>query len=176
VFTRKAIRDNNQQEKAMRHAHATKPAPLPDDGLPGLPVLDVVDGVPTTTSFTVAEHFKKRHDKFRLLNFKETSFVINMPNGGTREDARFMQIYKMLVQLLPPGLPAREDMTEEDELSTDWPQVEAAYAQLMDIQEECQWRCRLVDDLMDRVELKLTNLEQARALIDEISRKRIKDK
>jgi hypothetical protein len=93
--------------------------------------------------------------------------------------ARFMQIYKMLVQLLPPGLPAREDMTEEDESRTDWPKVEAAYAQLMDIQEECQWRCQLVDDLMDRVyerELKLTNLEQARALIDEISRKRIKDK
>jgi Rha family phage regulatory protein len=102
VFTRKAIRDNNQQEKAMRHAHATKPAPLPDDGLPGLPVLDVVDGVPTTTSFTVAEHFKKRHDnvlqaisrldcspKFRLLNFKETSFVINMPNGGTREEPAY---------------------------------------------------------------------------------------
>jgi Rha family phage regulatory protein len=68
------------------------------------PLLVVVDGRPTTTSIDVAEFFKKRHDnvlrdienlvsqlpeKFRLLNFEETSNIINMPNGGTRTETAY---------------------------------------------------------------------------------------
>lgn len=62
----------------------------------------VIDGKPTTTTQDIAEVFGKRHDNviaitrqrmteapedWRLLNFKETSETVAMPNGGTRETA-----------------------------------------------------------------------------------------
>jgi Rha family phage regulatory protein len=64
--------------------------------------LAVNNGRITTTSHAVAQHFGKRHDNviqaierlecsdgFRLLNFQETSNVIAMPNGGSREEKSY---------------------------------------------------------------------------------------
>lgn len=60
------------------------------------PTLSVVDGIPTTTSYEVAQHFGKRHDNVmqaiknlrdqvgeeHLLNFQEASVEVDQPNGG----------------------------------------------------------------------------------------------
>jgi Rha family phage regulatory protein len=69
-----------------------------------LPAVTLEGGVPTTTSLEVARFFGKDHAKvlrdIRLLieqceakfcgaNFGLTSFVINMPHGGTREEPAY---------------------------------------------------------------------------------------
>ncbi|MDR0701296.1 MAG: Rha family transcriptional regulator [Azoarcus sp.] len=68
-----------------------------------LPVIDIVDGRPVTTSSDVATVFGKDHAKVlrdirslldslpdeRKANFGLTTTVINMPNGATRQDPAY---------------------------------------------------------------------------------------
>jgi Rha family phage regulatory protein len=88
------------------------------------PILVVVDGIPTTTSLDVARVFTKRHDIVlrsvenlrqqvpheRLHNFAETSTVINMPNGGTREE-RAYRLTRDGFTLLAMGFTGKKALT-----------------------------------------------------------------
>ena len=66
------------------------------------PTLIVVDGHIKTTSRAIAEHFGKRHDnvlqsidrlecspEFRALNFQETFCMVEVPNGGFRQQRMY---------------------------------------------------------------------------------------
>lgn len=67
------------------------------------PVLTVVDGQATTTSLDIAQHFDKRHDNVlksirdllaqlpaeRALNFEETLFEVQGPNGAIRQEPAY---------------------------------------------------------------------------------------
>lgn len=66
------------------------------------PEISVINGKPVTTSMAVSSYFGKRHDnvlrsifnldcsqKFRNLNFEETSISVPQPRGGVREVVSF---------------------------------------------------------------------------------------
>lgn len=66
------------------------------------PEISVINGKPVTTSMAVSSYFGKRHDnvlrsivnldcsqKFRNLNFEETSISVPQPRGGAREVVSF---------------------------------------------------------------------------------------
>ncbi len=70
-----------------------------------MPVLSLVNGKPRASSFTIAEHFKKRHDNvlrsitqtchdlpsnFCALNFEETFITVPGPKGGTRQERAYL--------------------------------------------------------------------------------------
>ncbi|MGG5796664.1 Rha family transcriptional regulator [Edwardsiella tarda] len=71
------------------------------------PSVTIHDGKAVTTSQAVAEYFIKRHDnvlrsidslecspEFRLLNFKETSYQRENPNGGTGIGTKYYEMTK----------------------------------------------------------------------------------
>jgi Rha family phage regulatory protein len=111
---------------------------MPQSSTAIAPVLAVVDGVPTTTSLAVAEHFNKLHKdilkaiknlecskEFHERNFAPMINVINIGNGATRKDPAYRMTRDGFV-FLCMGFTGKEAAAWKERYITAFNEMEAA--------------------------------------------------